>query len=159
MSTCVAKSRRLGATYVTEAAGNRIAKRRDWFEVAYREGWREKVVRASRVILAAGTFGNVKLLHNSRGALPNISDRVGERFNTGGALSFLIELPEADPDYFCYMGRANPGVYSYDFWDAHRVVLRATTVPLAVLGPSLSRRQRRTPRRGHRSRPVIFLCS
>ena len=132
--TYIEKSRRLGARYVTGATVLRVAKRRDSFEVFYRKGWREKAVRAARVILAAGTLGNVQILHSSRGLLPALSGRIGERFNTSGALSFLLELPEPDPEYFCYMGQTNPGIYNYDFWESHRVVLHATTVPLAVLG-------------------------
>jgi choline dehydrogenase-like flavoprotein len=143
--TYIEKSRRLGVRYITEAAVTRVFKRRDRFEITYRKGWREKIVRASRVILAAGTLGNVRILHDSRRTLPNISGQVGRRFNTSGALSFLVELPEADPDYFCYMGRTNPGVYTYDHWDAHRIVLHATTVPLAVLGAVQVRRPGEPP--------------
>lgn len=145
VSTYIEKSRRLGAQYMTGATVLRIAKRRDRFEVFYRKGWCEKVVRAARVILAAGTLGNVQILHNSRGLLPALSDRVGERFNTSGALSFLLELPDPDPEYFCYMGQTNPGIYNYDFWDSHRVVLHATTVPLAVLGAIPLRRPGEPP--------------
>jgi enediyne biosynthesis protein E9 len=134
VGTYIEKSRRLGARYVTRAEALKVSKRGDIFEVAYRRGWRERTLRAHRVILAAGTFGNVKILHNSRNSLPTLSDRVGAGFNTSGALSFLIELPESDPEYFCYMGQTNPGIYCYDYWDSGRFVLHATTVPLAVLG-------------------------
>lgn len=134
VSTYIKQARRLGAEFLTEATVGRIAKHNDWFEVTYRKGWRERRVRARRVILAAGTLGNVRLLHNSRRSLPTLSDQIGKRFNTSGALSFLIELAEPDPDYFCYMGQTNPGIYSYAHWHEHRIVLHATTVPLAVLG-------------------------
>lgn len=134
VTTYIEKSRRLGAKYVTNATVVRIAKHHDWFEVNFRKGWRERAVRARRVILAAGTLGNVQILHSSRGFLPTLSDRIGSRFNTSGSLSFFFELPEPDHDYFCYMGQTNPGIYSYDFWDHHRIVLHATTVPLAVMG-------------------------
>ena len=134
VNTYIAKSRLLGAEYITGATVVQIVKRGDWFEVIYRQGWREKKVRSARVILAAGTLANVKILNDSRASLPAISNMLGKRFNTSGALSFLIELAEADPTYFCYMGQTNPGVYSYEHWDAHRIALHATTVPLAVLG-------------------------
>lgn len=145
VTTYIEKSRRLGAKFVTDATVQRIAKRKDWFEVFYQKGWREKTVRARRVILAAGTFGNVQILHNSRGFLPTLSDRIGTRFNTSGSLSFFLELPTPDHDYFCYMGQTNPGIYSYDFWDEHRIVLHATTVPLAVLGAVPLRRAGEPP--------------
>lgn len=145
VTTYIEKSRRLGAKFVTGAAVQRIAKHNDWFEVVFQKGWREKTERAARVILAAGTFGNVQILHNSRGFLPTLSDRIGSRFSTSGSLSFFIELPEPDPDYFCYMGQTNPGIYSYDFWDEHRIVLHATTVPLAVLGAVPLRRADELP--------------
>lgn len=145
VTTYIEKSRRLGAKYVTGATVLRIAKRQDRFEVVFQKGWREKTVRARRVILAAGTFGNVQILHNSRSFLPTLSDRIGTRFSTSGSLSFFIELPESDPDYFCYMGQTNPGIYSYDFWDEHRIVLHATTVPLAVLGAVPLRRAGESP--------------
>ncbi len=146
VTTYIEKSKILGANYVTGAAVSRISKHKDWFEVVYRGRWREKTVRAKRVILAAGTFGNVQILHNSRGFLPTLSDQIGARFTTSGSLSFFMELPEPDPEYFCYMGQTNPGIYSYDFWDRDRIVLHATTVPLAVLGAVPLRRDGETPR-------------
>ena len=134
VTTYIEKSRRLGTKYVTGATVLKIGKHRDLFEVVFQKGWREKTIRARRVILAAGTFGNIQILHNSRTFLPTLSDRIGDRFSTSGSLSFFLELSTPDPDYFCYMGQTNPGIYSYDFWDEHRIVLHATTVPLAVLG-------------------------
>lgn len=143
--TYIEKSRSLGARYITGAVVQRIEKHNDSFKVVFRKGWREKTVRAARVILAAGTFGNVQILHNSCGHLPTLSDRIGERFNTSGSLSFFFEFPEPDPEYFCYMGQTNPGIYSYDHWDEHRIVLHATTVPLAVLGAVPLRRDGEPP--------------
>lgn len=134
VNTYIAKAKHLGAQFLTEAYVDKIIKRRDSFEVVYRQHNREQIMKARRVILAAGTIGNVRLLYNSRQDLPTLSRRIGERFNTSGALSFLIELPEADPNYYCDIGRTNPGIYSYAFWHTHRIVLHATTVPLAVFG-------------------------
>lgn len=145
VTTYIAKSIALGAEYVTSAEVQHIAKHGDRFDVVFRKNWREKTITAHRVILAAGTIGNVQILHNSRRSLPTLSDRIGDRFSTSGSLSFFFELPETDPDYFCYMGQTNPGIYSYDFWDKHRIVLHATTVPLAVFGAVPIRRSTEVP--------------
>lgn len=145
VTTYIEKSLAFGAKYVTQADVQRIERKQDQFDVVFRKSGREKTIRAKRVILAAGTFGNVQILHNSRGFLPTLSDRIGDRFSTSGSLSFFFELPEPDPEYFCYMGQTNPGIYSYDLWDEHRVVLHATTVPLAVLGAVSLRRPDEIP--------------
>ncbi len=145
LTTYIEKSRSLGAKYITGATVQRIARHRDSFKVHYQKGWRGRTISASRVVLAAGTFGNVRILHDSRASLPTISDRVGEGFNSSGSLSFFFELPKPDPEYFCYMGQTNPGIYSYDLWDEHRIVLHATTVPLAVLGAVPLRRSGESP--------------
>jgi len=44
----------------------------------------ERIVKASRVVLGAGTFGTVKLLLANRMALPRISRRLGEKFCCNG---------------------------------------------------------------------------
>ncbi|MFN2501939.1 MAG: hypothetical protein ABR530_08010 [Pyrinomonadaceae bacterium] len=75
-----------------------------------------------------------------------MSSRIGDRFSTSGSLSFFFELPERDPEYFCYMGQTNLGIYTYDLWDEHRIVLHATTVPLAVMGAVPMRRADQRPR-------------
>lgn len=140
VGTYIEKSRRLGTQYLTEADVLRIVKRGDSFDVVFRKNWRERTIRARRVILAAGTLGNVKILHSSRGFLPTLSDCIGDGFNTSGSLSFLLELAAPDPEYFCYMGQTNPGIYSFDYWQSHRIVVHATTVPLAMLGAVSLRR-------------------
>ena len=145
VTTYIEKSLAFGAKYLTSADVQRIVRGRDQFEVVFRKGVREKTIHARRVILAAGTFGNVQILHNSRGFLPTLSSRIGDRFSTSGSLSFFFELASPDPEYFCYMGQTNPGIYGYDLWDEHRIVLHATTVPLAVLGAVPLRRANEDP--------------
>ncbi|MGH9338867.1 MAG: GMC family oxidoreductase N-terminal domain-containing protein [Acidobacteriota bacterium] len=123
-----------GAKILIGAKVVEIGKNKDRFRIAVRSKWRTQTIQSQRVILAAGTIGNVRILENSRRFLPTLSNRVGEQFTASGSLTFFFELSEADPDYFCFMGQTNPGIYCFNYWSRHRMVLHAVAVPHALMG-------------------------
>ncbi|WP_460571924.1 GMC oxidoreductase [Humibacter soli] len=56
----------------------------------------ERVIRASKVILGAGTFGTTYLLLRNRAGLPGLSDAIGTRFSgNGDLLAFLLDATKA----------------------------------------------------------------
>ncbi len=103
-----------------EAGGYRIACRS-----MHHGRWGECLVRASRVVLAAGTLSTVRLLLNCRDnleTLPNLSDALGRRFFTNGDSGGLLVGPDPEhtPD-------AGPPVTAWvDLWDRHRLFLMET---------------------------------
>ncbi len=87
--------------------------------------WGECLIRASRVVLAAGTLSTVRLLLNCRDkleTLPNLSDALGKRFFTNGDSGGLLVGPDPEPK-----PDAGPPVTAWvDLWDRHRLFLMET---------------------------------
>ena len=93
--TYIAGARKLGAEVRTSTRAIGIEPAAGGFRVhvASVPGRERSIIRARKVVLAAGTLGTVELLLRSRdqhGTLPRLSRRLGERFSANGDFIGLI---------------------------------------------------------------------
>jgi enediyne biosynthesis protein E9 len=124
------KKNDLTGTYqpLAEAAGaeirggcqvDRIEPSGTGYVVHYVEDGEAREVFGQRVIVGCGGIHTPALLLRSAGALPNLSEHVGEHFNTNGEHGYIGILP---PDFdgveghACYKGMENSGMMSFHWF-------------------------------------------
>jgi len=109
-----------GAEVQAGAMVDHVEPKASGYVVRYRKDGLDKEIDADRVIIASGGIHSPALLLRSAKYLPDLSEHVGENFNTNGEHAFIGILPADFTDldkYYCYQGMDNSGMMTFHWYE------------------------------------------